>query len=428
MRRKTQYSFVAPSGGSGKTPPPGERALSVGELTRGIRHLLEGAYSRLSVRGEVGGLSAPRSGHLYFNLRDDGGAVDAQVAVVIWRDDAVRLRFRLEDGMRVVVRGRLSVYEPRGAYQVIAEIIEPAGAGDLALALERLRAQLAGEGLFDADRKRPLPFLPRRIGIVTSPTGAALQDILKSLLRRHPEADVRVFPVRVQGAGSAEDVARGIEFLGGSEGGVDVVIVSRGGGSPEDLWTFNEERVVRAIAACPIPTISAVGHEVDFTLCDFAADVRAQTPTHAGEIVVPDMARLRLHLEDHRARLSSALRRVLDRAGERLRSSSAVFLTRSRADVIGARTRRLDDLAKDLRKNLYSTYDRWQDMLYVFSAKLDALNPLGVLRRGYSVVFDSHGKAVRKADRLLTGEMIRILFEKGGARATIQEVEGDHGG
>jgi exodeoxyribonuclease VII large subunit len=428
MRRKTRYSFVPSSKGRGNADPPGARTLSVGELTRGIRHLLEGAYPRLAVRGEVGGMSAPRSGHLYFTLHDEGDAVEAQIAVVIWRDDALRLRFRLEDGMRVVVRGRISVYEPRGTYQVIADAIETAGAGDLALALERLRGRLAAEGLFDAARKRPLPFLPRRIGIVTSPTGAALQDILKSLFRRHPEADVRVFPARVQGAGSAEDVARGIEFLGGNEGGVDVVIVTRGGGSPEDLWTFNEERVVRAVAACPVPTISAVGHEIDFTLCDFAADVRAQTPTHAGEIVVPDMVRLRLLLEEDRARLSSALRRSVERAAERLRSSSAVFLTRSRADVIEARIRRVDELAKDLRKNLYSTYERWQDRLLAFSARLDGLNPLGVLRRGYSVVFDSRGKAVRKAEGLLTGEMVRILFEKGGARATIQEVEGNHGG
>jgi exodeoxyribonuclease VII large subunit len=426
-RRKLRYS---PPGLPGAVPDgpraagvPGLKVLSVGELTRGIRRILESAFSGLAVRGEISGLSRPRSGHVYFTLRDDSSSLGAQISVVVWRDDALRVPFQIEEGLRVVVHGRLTVYEPRGVYQVVAQRVEPDGQGAIALAFERLKKLLSEEGLFAPERKRPLPFLPRAIGVVTSPTGAAIHDILRSIYRRHPRAWVRIVPVRVQGDGSAEEVAAAVDLLGRPEAGVEVLIVGRGGGSPEDLWTFNTERVVRAVAASRVPVISAVGHEVDFTLTDFAADVRAQTPTHAGELVVPDAFELAGRLEERSHRLRQALRRSAARAGERLEQLGSSRVLRDPRTLYLDRARRLDDLSKLLQKGLYNACLGWQHRLRVFSGKLEALNPLQVLKRGYAVVFSSRGKVVRSASTLEPGELLNILLGEGKLRARIESAE-----
>jgi exodeoxyribonuclease VII large subunit len=444
-RRKVRYSLGGaepprpgpprpepprPTAPAGRPPalPGGNRVFTVGELTRGIRAILESAFAQVAVRGEVIAVSRPPSGHLYFTLRDDGPGTRAQMSVVLWKEAALALRFRLEEGMRVVVCGRVTVYAERGSYQLIAERVDPEGPGAIAIAFERLKARLAAEGLFAPERKRPLPFLPGRIGLVTSLGGAALEDMLRSIYRRHPGAWVRIAPARVQGEGSAEEVAAALRCLERPESGVEVIILGRGGGSPEDLWTFNEEKLVRAVAASRVPTISAVGHEIDFTLCDFAADVRAQTPTHAGELVVPEVARLKLEIRSFSGRLAGALRGRVSLARERLDRLSGRPVLRRPEEVLRRRAQRLDELAPRLQKALYNSYLRGHDLYLNFSERLEALNPLSVLKRGYSVVYNSRGEVARGASDLSAGEAIRILLGEGEARGRIESAGESHGG
>ncbi len=274
------------------------RVWTVAELIGEVNHLLRQGFSRIWVGGEVSGSTASGRGHLYFTLKDG----DASLDCVMWASRARRLRFRVEDGLAVVALGSLTVYPQRGRFQMVVEELEPQGLGALQLAFEQLKARLAAEGLFDEARKRPLPDLPQRVGIVTSPTGAALRDMLR-ILRRFPWIRVVVAPAAVQGEGAAAEIASALERLG-SSGLVDVILVGRGGGSLEDLWAFNEEPVARAIAACPVPVVSAVGHEVDFTIADFAADLRAATPTHGAELIVS-------RLEEQARRLDRATERLL---------------------------------------------------------------------------------------------------------------------
>lgn len=291
----------------------GPRILTVGELARRIRGTLEGELRTVHVRGEISNLRRPGSGHHYFCLKEEG----AQVRAVLFRGQARLLRFRPENGQEVIARGRVTFYEAGGDAQIVCDTLEPVGAGALALAFEQRKAKLAQEGLFDRERKKPLPFLPRRIGVVTSPTGAAIRDFLKVLHRRFRGIHVSIAPSRVQGEGAAEEIARGIRRL--DAGGYDAIVVTRGGGSIEDLWAFNEELVARAIAEAEAPVVSAVGHEVDFTIADFVADLRAPTPTAAAELLAPVEADLRERVAVARARLQRATQRILEkrRAGAR---------------------------------------------------------------------------------------------------------------
>ncbi|MFM8552617.1 MAG: exodeoxyribonuclease VII large subunit, partial [Nitrospiraceae bacterium] len=275
-----------------------QRILTVSELTLLVRDRLEQAFPDVWIEGEVSTLRSPASGHFYFTLKD----AQCQIRAVLFRNQAQRLRFALREGLQVVVRGRVTVYEPRGEYQLVLDYLEPKGVGALQLALEQLKERLALEGLFDEARKRPLPFLPRRVGLVTSLSGAAVRDMLVVLGRRCPSLDVVICPVPVQGEGAAPKIAAAIRTLSAS-GKVDVMIVGRGGGSLEDLWCFNEEVVVRAIVASRVPVVSAVGHETDVTLADFAADYRAPTPSAAAEAVAPVLADLIRSVADLRARL-----------------------------------------------------------------------------------------------------------------------------
>ncbi|HNT33227.1 MAG TPA: exodeoxyribonuclease VII large subunit, partial [Candidatus Aminicenantes bacterium] len=254
---------------------------SVTEITQVIKAALETAVPQVWVVGEISNCRRHPSGHIYFTLKDAGAALSAAV----WKSNAARLKFELRDGQQVVCRGRIDVYPPRGSYQLNVDQVEPKGKGALQLAFEQLKEKLRAEGLFDPARKKKIPLLPKTIGVVTSPTGAALIDILRTIDRRFAKVRIVIYPARVQGAGAAAEIVEGLEFLGGRPG-IDVIIVGRGGGSIEDLWAFNEEPVARAIAASPVPVISAVGHEVDFTIADFVADIRASTPTAAAEMVV----------------------------------------------------------------------------------------------------------------------------------------------
>jgi len=329
---------------------PSPRILTVGELARRIRGALEGEFGTVHVRGEISNLRRPTSGHLYFCLKEEG----AQIRAVLFRGQARLLRFRPENGQEVVARGRVTFYETGGDAQIVCDGLEPVGAGALALAFEQRKAQLAREGLFDRERKKPLPFLPLRIGVVTSPTGAAIRDFLQVLHRRFRGIHVLVAPSRVQGEGAAEEIARQIRRL--DDGRVDVIVVTRGGGSIEDLWAFNEEVVARAIAAAKTPVVSAVGHEVDFTIADFVADVRAPTPTAAAEILAPVEVELRERLAIQRARLQRAVHLGLERRKarvERLRGGLGDprhRLSRLRLALDGLRQRGIDALSR--RTNL----------------------------------------------------------------------------
>ncbi len=339
--------------------PTAERPLSIWELTSQIKDLLEAAFPEVWVTGEVSNFARPQSGHCYLTLKDDR----AQVRAVMWRGVAVRLRFDLHDGLEVVCRGRLDVYAPRGSYQLIIEDIVPRGMGVLELALRQLREKLAREGLFDPARKRPLPPQVRRIAVVTSPTGAAIHDFLQVLGRRWRGADVLVVPVRVQGEGAAAEIAAAIETINRlNEGGtgqmgtapvfrpIDCLVVTRGGGSMEDLWAFNEEPVVRAIAASRIPVISAVGHEIDVTLSDLVADVRALTPSEAAELVAPAAEELAAQLRQIQQRLAAALRGRVESARARLDAVARHAAFRRPYQRIFELARRLDELdARALR-------------------------------------------------------------------------------
>jgi exodeoxyribonuclease VII large subunit len=334
-----------------------------------------------------------------------------------------RLRLRLENGLKVFATGRIGVYEPRGTYQLIADHVELAGVGELQRLFEDLKERLRQEGLFQAERKRPLPFLPARIGIITSPGGAALQDVLRVLYRRHPHAAVRLVPVRVQGEGAAAQMTAALDLLQADGGQVDVILLTRGGGSLEDLWAFNDEALGRAIAACSIPVVSAVGHEVDFSISDFVADVRAQTPTKAGEILVPDLGELQERLGSLRRRLSLSLRGALTRREmEVKRLLRSRFFRRPRA-LVDELLERCDDAERDLKIQLYNLQKRWEDALTSLSGRLEALNPRSVLKRGYSLTMDVEGRVVKDVGDLRLGELVRIELARGRAKARVMERE-----
>jgi exodeoxyribonuclease VII large subunit len=399
--------------------PSTERPLSVWELTSQIKDLLEAAFPEVWVVGEVSNFARPQSGHCYLTLKDDR----AQLRAVMWRGVAVRLRFDLHDGLEVICRGHLDVYAQRGSYQLIIEDIVPRGMGALELALRQLREKLAREGLFEPQRKRPLPPLVRRIAVVTSPTGAAIRDFLQVLGRRWRGADVLVVPVRVQGEGAAAEIAAAIETVNRLTMPFDCLVVTRGGGSMEDLWAFNEEVLVRAIFASRIPVISAVGHEIDVTLSDLVADVRALTPSEAAELVAPAA-------EELTGRLRQLQRRLL--AGLRWRAASA----RSRLDALAAHrafrrpfsqvhdlARRLDELESSMGRAVRRRLQLARRHLDQTAARLESLSPLAVLARGYSLTQRADdGRLVRDAAELQPGERIATRFARGKAVSRVEEV------
>ena len=395
---------------------PREEILSVSELTHRIRRSLEDEFDRVCVVGEVSNLRRPSSGHIYLTLKD----AEAQVAAVVWRSTAARLRFDLEDGMEVIATGALTVYEPRGSYQVILSSIRPKGLGALQLAFLRLRDRLEKEGLFRPEHKKPLPFLPACVGLVTSATGAAVHDILTVIARRFPPAHVVLRAVRVQGEGAAEEIAQAIaEF--NEWGGADVLIVGRGGGSLEDLWAFNEEVVARAIHASKIPIISAVGHEIDVTIADFVADRRALTPTEAGEIVVPRLADLSETLGLLRGRLAAALRAQVEIARTKLDRLRTGYAFRAPVDMIRRHEQRLDDLAAAAGLAMKRRLESCRERLATAGGRLHALSPLRVLERGYSITLAVEtGRVVRRAGELAVGQAIETVLHEGRAVSRVE--------
>jgi exodeoxyribonuclease VII large subunit len=381
--------------------------LTVTQLTSRIKTLLEGTFPDVWVEGEISNLTVPQSGHAYFTLKDP----QSQVRAVLFKSSHRHLKFTLQHGMQVVCRGRLSLYEPRGEYQVIVDYVEPKGVGALQKAFEELKARLEKEGLFELERKKPLPLLPGRIGIVTSPTGAAIRDILKVIKRRHPRLEILIYPVPVQGAEAAPSIVEAIGWFN-AEKNVDVLIVGRGGGSLEDLWAFNEEPVARAIFASRIPVISAVGHETDFTIADFTADLRAPTPSAAAEMVVESDAHLRETVLTFESRLAAAMRQDLD--GLRTRIQHAQRLLADPRKRLLQSSQRVDELLGRLGLGLRHHVRRYRALLTSLSGGLEHLNPLAILARGYSVTRSlSDGRIIRDAADSRPGDLISTKLHRG---------------
>ncbi len=443
--------------------PPADSVYSVSRLNREARILLEGGLPLLWVMGEISNFSQPSSGHWYFTLKD----AQAQVRCAMFRNRNQGLGLRPQNGMQVQARVRVSLYEPRGEFQLIAEQMQPAGEGALRLAFEALKARLAAEGLFDASLKRPLPAYPHSIGVITSPTGAALRDILHVLNRRYPLARVVLYPVPVQGVDAAPQIVQALQ-LAGERAECDVLILARGGGSLEDLWAFNEEIVARAVRACPLPVVSGVGHEIDFTIADFVADLRAPTPSAAAESVVPDGSDLLRRFDQYQQRLSTLARHRLERAGTRLNQlehrlaqchpEQRLQRQRQRLDesemrlqravgyrlesaghrLAGARTRlwaerphlRLKHAQERLERiqhSLGSSIDRHlierSRQLAALGRALAAVSPLGTLERGYAIVRRvSDQRVVQDAAQAPVGTRLRVRLHHGQLTCQVEDV------
>lgn len=402
----------------------GEHIYSVSEFTFLLKDLVETAFPSLWLAGEVSDFARPRSGHCYLTLKDER----SQIRAVIWKGTAARLRFDVEDGMQVVCRGHLDLYAPRGSYQLIIEEIEPRGVGALELALRRLRDKLAAEGLFDAARKKPLPRFVRRIAVVTSPTGAAIRDFLEVLRRRWRGVEVTILPVRVQGEGAALEIAAAVAAVNraAAQGGYapDCIVVTRGGGSLEDLWAFNEEAAVRAVAASLIPVISAIGHEIDVTLTDLAADVRAATPSEAAELVAPTSEEITSLLGNINRRLRIAMGNITARSQRRLDAAAAARAFRRPHDLIADRSRRLDEIDSRLLRSLRHGSELAEARLQSLAGRLESLSPLAVLARGYSVTTLIDGRTiVQRADQVGRGEQIHTRLSRGTIISTVESKE-----
>ncbi len=396
-----------------------DHTFSVSELTGRIKDLLEVSFPHVWVEGEISNFSRPRSGHCYLTLKDD----QAQLPAVIWRSTAGRLRFELGDGQEVICMGHLDVYPPRGRYQLIISEIQPKGIGALELALRQLREKLSREGLFDPSRKKALPPLVRRVGVVTSPTGAAIRDFLEVLRRRWRGLDVLIVPVRVQGDGAAEEIARGIAAFNRLAQPVDCIVVTRGGGSLEDLWAFNEEIVVRAIFASRIPVVSAVGHEIDVTLSDLVADVRALTPSEAAELVAPAAEELVAALGQLRKRIDAAIRARLAGARAEVDRLASRRLFRRPLEQVHDLARRLDEWDQRQRRAVRQRFTLARTRLDATAGRLESLSPLAVLARGYSVTRRAaDGRVIRRAGELSPGEEICTRFARGEALSRVEEV------
>jgi exodeoxyribonuclease VII large subunit len=442
---------------------PERRIYSVSDLTARIRDLLAKNFTDLLVRGEISNCRAASSGHYYFTLKDER----AQVRCVLFKQQQRGMKFCPEDGMQVTVRGSVSVYEARGEYQIYVESIEPAGRGALQLAFEQLKKRLETEGLFDGRRKKPLPLLPSHIGLITSPTGAAVRDVVRILKRRFPNVHLTLYPVRVQGDGSAEEIVRALEYFN-KRLVVDVLLLVRGGGSLEDLWSFNEENVARAIVASAVPVISGVGHETDFTIADFVADVRASTPSAAAELVVQTRREFDKHVFDLRARLEGSMRYRLLELSRHVHALAARRGFRRPLDLLRQQRQRADELtsrlASGLRSRLETSHkrlnaarlcvasfdfrakigvlrlrlqkathelgaceqrllrlkrDRWERL----SLQLQERSPLKVLERGYAIAMDATGKIVSDAARVQIGDAVTLQLHRGRLTSEVKSKE-----
>lgn len=399
-----------------------QKILSVTELNQLVRGKLERDPDLQSVciRGEISNYKLYPSGHHYFSLKDSESAIRC----VLFRGSAASLRFRPENGMQVLAVGRVSLYPRDGSYQFYCTRLLPDGAGDLSVAFEQLKQKLFQEGLFDPAHKKKLPAFPHRIGIVTSPAGAAVHDMLRILGKRYPLSRVILLPVRVQGAEAPGEIARAIDYAN-AHAIADVLIVGRGGGSVEDLWAFNDEGVSRAIFRSRIPVVSAVGHEPDVTISDFTADLRAATPSNAAELVAPDQSELRAALEGMRGSMLASMRQRLTRSRQQLTGLSASPMLRNPMNYLQERRLRLDKLTGDFRRVGTRLLQARRQGLIRLSASLDAMSPLKVLARGYSMTADADGRLISSVTEVSPGQSLTILVSDGKIRAAVERTEGE---
>lgn len=393
-----------------------QQVLSITQINDYIRTMMDGdtLLTGLAVRGEISNYKVYPSGHHYFTLKDEGAALKC----VMFRSSAVRLKFRPENGMKVIAMGKISVYPRDGAYQLYCTAMSMDGVGDLYAAFEQLKAKLAAQGLFDPSHKKPLPKYPGAIGIVTSSAGAAVHDMLRILRKRYPLTKVRLLPVRVQGAEAPAEIAAAIRYANYYKL-ADVLIVGRGGGSIEDLWAFNDEQVARAIYDSQIPVISAVGHEPDVTISDFVADLRAATPSNAAELVVPDQDALRQSLDSYSAAMATALQRQLKGARRQLSILSASPAMQSPVGYIAQRRKALEMLNNRLISAQNQGINRHKQKFLTFTAKLDAMSPLKVLTRGYAVAQTDAGEVIRSVAQVNVGDRISVTVSDGILTASV---------
>ena len=396
------------------------QVLSVGQLNEYIKMLMDGNHllSDVLIRGEISNFTNHyKTGHFYFSLKDE----NALIRAVMFRTYAGHVRFVPENGMKVIVHGRVSVFPRDGQYQIYVDEMLPDGVGALYLAFEQLRKRLESEGLFDPARKRRLPPYPERIGIVTSPTGAAVRDMIQILGRRFPAARVILYPALVQGSGAPESLIKGLSCFA-EQIPVDLIIIGRGGGSTEDLWAFNDEALARAVAASPVPVISAVGHETDYTICDFAADLRAPTPSAAAELAVPDAAELKGLLQGSEEQCTLRMTALLERLSARLALSAGADVLRSPRRYLDERAMAVAFLEKRMIHAAEGRAEQARAALCAAAAQLDAMNPLRVLSRGYTAVFDGEGQPVTRAACLEKGQAISIRFADKTANAIVEGI------
>lgn len=393
-------------------------SVSVSELTEHIKAILEGTFPSIWVSGEVSDLVRARSGHLYFTLKDE----QSQIRGVIWRSAAARLKEPLKDGQSVLCFGDVEVYGPRGSYQLVIRKVQTQGLGGLQAAFQKLQAKLHSEGLFDATRKRMLPVFPRRIGVITSASGAAIQDFLKAASHRWKGTEIIVIPSLVQGNEAIGRLVSAIQAAQKYTPRLDALVVTRGGGSLEDLWCFNEEAVVRAVADSKIPTVSAVGHEIDVTLCDMAADVRALTPTDGATKVLPDANAMIRNIQNLGQRLNRQATVMMDNRRARLDAISSRTVLRKPHELVLNRTRSLDELDARARRAMFSKIRLGRAQHSSSAASLSALSPLQVLTRGYSVTLSKEGEAIRSANQVEKGERLRTRLDQGEIWSVVDEI------
>jgi exodeoxyribonuclease VII large subunit len=429
--------------GTNSQPLP-DRVYTVTEITRLIKQELESTFPLIWVEGEISDLTRAHSGHVYFTLKDEA----SQLRGIIWRSAAQKVPFKLENGLQVICKGQINVYEPRGQYQIIVDVVEPKGKGALQLAFEQLKEKLSKEGLFDTEIKKTLPLFPKKVGVVTSPRGAAIIDIIRTLERRFAKLHILIYPVRVQGEGAAAEIVEGLKYLERLPD-VDVIIVGRGGGSMEDLWAFNEEIVARAIFACPIPIISAVGHEVDFTISDFVADIRASTPSAAAEMVVEKEQafedwignlekRLSHHVKyllqeqknnvlgliHHKAFQNFELRLLnLSQKVDELEAAAGQRIQNMRQWIIEGRSQtvlyeeKMSSLARSKIQNLRGLWEK-------LSVELDSISPLNVLKKGYTLCWKGQSQdLIRQVDEVSEMDQIAVSFLEGELGCIVQSVD-----
>lgn len=402
------------------SPESKKHIYNVSELTRNIRGILEKSFPSLWVEGEVSNVRLPSSGHLYFTLKD----AESQLKCVMFRNLNQSLKFELKDGLQIVAAGQITVYEKRGDYQLLVETAEPKGRGALQLAFEQLKEKLEKEGLFKKEHKKPIPLLPMRIGVVTSPTGAAIRDILNIVGRRFSRVGIIINPVRVQGKGAAEEIARAIDEFDEIPD-MDVLILSRGGGSIEDLWAFNEEIVARSIFHCKIPVISAVGHEIDYTIADFVSDLRAPTPSAAAELVIAEGEKLIERITTSTDRITGAITTYLSRLSDRVQTLQQAYGIRRIEDRLREYIQEIDDYRDTMGKTVIHILELSHGDLENVIGKLSTLNPQSVLKRGYSLAFKlPERKLIKDVSMIKKGDRVEIKVERGSFVSRVEKKSG----